>query len=178
VVFQLPKEVTKGAKSVVVLGDFNNWEVDKTHQLKAKKDGSFETILTLDTGKDYHFRYLIDGNRWENDWNADKYETSPLHPHISNSCLCLTAKAEKDNLTKVEGIGPKIAGLLNDANITTFEKLAGTDVGALKGILAAAGKRYQMHDPSSWAAQADLAGQGKWDALKKWQDELKGGKIA
>ena len=88
------------------------------------------------------------------------------------------ATSKKVSLTLIEGIGPKIAGLLNDAGIKTFDKLAKTKVSKLKEILAAAGSRYQMHDPSTWAAQAKLADAGKMDVLKAYQADLKGGKKA
>jgi chromosome segregation ATPase len=84
---------------------------------------------------------------------------------------------KKDDLTKIEGIGPKINGLLNDAGIYTFAKLSATKYEKLKTILEEAGERYRMHDPSTWPKQAELAANGKWDELKKLQDELKGGKI-
>ncbi|MEZ4950862.1 MAG: 30S ribosomal protein S6 [Saprospiraceae bacterium] len=83
-----------------------------------------------------------------------------------------------DDLKKIEGIGPKIAGLLNDAGILTFADLAGADVEKVKGILADAGSRYAMHDPTTWGQQAQLAADGKWDELKTLQDELQGGKPA
>ncbi len=84
--------------------------------------------------------------------------------------------ATKDDLKMVEGIGPKIEQLLNAAGITTFAGLAATDADKVKGILAEAGNRYKAHDPTTWPKQADLAAHGKWDELKKWQDELDGGK--
>ena len=82
----------------------------------------------------------------------------------------------KDNLKKIEGIGPKIEQLLNQAGIKTWSALAGSRVSVLRKILAEAGPRFRMHNPSSWARQARLAAQGKWDQLKKLQDHLKGGK--
>lgn len=82
-----------------------------------------------------------------------------------------------DNLKKVEGIGPKIEQLLNNAGIFSFSGLAGTSAGAIKDILIAAGDRFKMHDPTSWPTQSSLAAQGKWDELKKWQDEMVGGKV-
>ncbi len=82
----------------------------------------------------------------------------------------------KDKLTLVEGIGPKIAGLLNDDGINTFADLADAQVEKLAEILAAAGPRYQMHKPDTWPQQAALARDGKMDELKKLQDELDGGK--
>jgi predicted flap endonuclease-1-like 5' DNA nuclease len=85
------------------------------------------------------------------------------------------SKSKKDDLKVVEGIGPKIEGLFNDAGIHTFEELANTPATRLKQILEAAGSRYQMHDPTTWPAQSKLAGEGKWEELKKWQDELNKG---
>lgn len=82
----------------------------------------------------------------------------------------------KDDLKKIEGIGPKIEEILNAGGITTFAELSKAEVDSLKSMLDAAGKRFQMHDPSTWAQQAQLAADGKWDDLKKWQDELNGGK--
>ena len=81
----------------------------------------------------------------------------------------------KDDLTKVEGIGPKIKGLLNDDGIWSFKQLSEAVVSRLQKILDDAGPRYRIHNPKTWADQAKMAAEGKWDELKKWQDELKGG---
>ena len=85
--------------------------------------------------------------------------------------------AKGDDLKKVEGIGPKIEELLHNAGIITFADLSKADVEAIKEILNAAGSRYQMHDPTSWPMQAEMAANGEWDKLKEWQDHAKGGKI-
>ena len=82
-----------------------------------------------------------------------------------------------DDLKVVEGIGPKIEGLLNDAGIYTFAELANTASERIKEILVAAGPRFQMHDPGTWPQQSAMARDGKFDELKKWQDELNKGKI-
>ena len=79
-----------------------------------------------------------------------------------------------DDLERIEGIGPKIAGLLQAAGITTFSQLASADVGRLKQILSDAGIR--IADPTTWAEQAGLAAAGKWDELHALQDKLKGGR--
>jgi predicted flap endonuclease-1-like 5' DNA nuclease len=81
-----------------------------------------------------------------------------------------------DDLKIVEGIGPKIEGILNNAGIMTFRQLAAASIEQLKELLLAAGNRYKIHDPSTWARQAQLAHEGKWEELKIWQDELNGGK--
>ncbi len=87
-------------------------------------------------------------------------------------------QSKKVNLTAIEGVGPKIAGLLVDAGLATFEAVAKTKPAAIKKILLAAGKRYTMHDPSTWPKQAKLLAAGKIELLKKLQDELKGGRKA
>jgi len=89
----------------------------------------------------------------------------------------LTYKAI-DDLKKVEGIGPKIEGLLNQAGIHSFARLSSSSAALIKQILAEAGDRYTMHDPTTWPEQANLAESGKWEQLKKWQDELDGGKVS
>ncbi len=86
------------------------------------------------------------------------------------------AAAKGDDLKKIEGIGPKIAEILNENGVKTFADLAAMDAGKIKEILLAKGKRYAMHNPTTWPKQAALAAEGKWDELKKWQDELDGGK--
>ena len=85
-----------------------------------------------------------------------------------------TVKA--DDLVSIEGIGPKIAELLIAAGITTFAELANTKPAAIKAILEAAGKRYQMHDPATWPKQAALARDVKTAELAKLQDQLKAGR--
>jgi len=83
----------------------------------------------------------------------------------------------KDDLKIVEGIGPKIEELFNKAGIYTFAQLADTSATRMKEILDKAGSRFQIHDPTTWADQAAMARDGKWDELKKWQDELYKGKL-
>lgn len=90
--------------------------------------------------------------------------------------LAVSTPDAPDDLKIVEGIGPKIEALLNDAGISTFGQLANTDTERLREILEAAGRRYQMHDPRTWVAQANMAAEGKWEELKTWQETLKGGK--
>lgn len=86
-------------------------------------------------------------------------------------------KAPKlDDLKVIEGIGPKIEQLLKDGGINTWAELAAADVDRLKEILDAAGPRYQIHDPSTWPAQAKFAAAGEWDELKEYQDMLTGGR--
>ena len=82
----------------------------------------------------------------------------------------------KDDLKKIEGIGPKIEQLLNRDGIETFKQLANADVSRLKKVLDNGGSRFKMHDPGSWPKQSNLAFEGEWEKLEKLQDELIGGK--
>ncbi len=81
-----------------------------------------------------------------------------------------------DDLTKIEGIGPKIKQLLHDDGILSFRSLADAAVTRIQSVLDAAGSSYSMHDPGTWPEQSAMAADGKWDALKARQDELLGGK--
>jgi NADH-quinone oxidoreductase subunit I len=84
--------------------------------------------------------------------------------------------AKFDDLTRIEGIGPRIAGLFQEAGIITFAQLAATEVSKLKQILTDAGPQFQLADPSTWPEQAKLAATGKWAELEALQDRLKGGR--
>ncbi len=87
-------------------------------------------------------------------------------------------KYAQDDLKIIEGVGPKIAGLMNDAGITTWAALASADVEQLKAILADAGSRYAVHDPSTWPKQAQYCVDQQWDELQTYQDALDGGREA
>lgn len=84
-----------------------------------------------------------------------------------------TKSAKKDDLKKIEGIGPKIAETLNAAGINSFAELAASTPEKISEIIE--GVRGN-HVTDTWPKQAELAAEGKWDELKKWQDELDGGK--
>ncbi|GJM33003.1 MAG: hypothetical protein DHS20C18_20040 [Saprospiraceae bacterium] len=223
VTFSLPKEVVNGAKEVKVLGDFNNWSWENGVNMKASKT-AYTAVVELKAGSNYEFRYLIDNQKWENDWEADAYQINPFG--VENSVISLEAKAvakkattakktakavtktaskatttkkvtakkattkttakkttakkaavvDQTDLKKIEGIGPKIAEMLNAKGIKTFADLAKAKNTDLQAILDAAGPRYKMHNPSTWSEQAKLAAKGNWDKLTKLQNELKGGK--
>lgn len=79
-----------------------------------------------------------------------------------------------EDLTVIEGIGPKVHTLLREAGIQTFAQLAATEISKLDEIIDRAGLR--MINVSTWSEQAKLAAEGKWDELKALQDSLKGGR--
>lgn len=75
--FRLPAEAAPEAKRVHLVGDFNDWSPRKT-PMQQLKDGSFKVVLDLETGRSYRYRFLIDGKKWENDWEAARYEPHPF----------------------------------------------------------------------------------------------------
>ena len=91
-------------------------------------------------------------------------ETTSLH----------VLRADKDDLKRIEGIGPKIQELLNKAGINTFEDLKNSNRSFIKNLLDEAGPQYRMHDPKTWPEQANMAFEGKWEKLKEYQDFLIG----
>ena len=84
-------------------------------------------------------------------------------------------KVEADDLTKIEGVGPKAAEALVAAGMSTYAAIAKGDAEKIKEILTDASSRMAHLDPTSWPKQAKMAADGKWDELKEWQDNTKGG---
>ncbi len=209
VTFTLASEIVGEATSAVLLGEFNNWDYNNGISLKKQKDGSMKATATLEEGKTYQYRYLLNDGRWVNDHRADNYihisgfqvencvievlaeEIVQEEVEIITEIAAKPAKQAKekkvkvkaenneastDDLTKIEGIGKKIAALLAAESILTYKELSKVSVKKLKDILEVAGSKFQMHDPASWPKQAKLAAAADWVRLEELQKELIGGK--
>lgn len=213
ITFTLPAANVIGAEGCVLLGEFNNWNLDEGVYLTKQADGSMTAEVELAAGKDYQYRYLLSNGRWVND-DGEKI-TSEMSGYPVVNCIVRVAaiveetievpkatkpkavkkKAEakpktvkakatikpvaetgKDDLSKIEGIGKKIAELLVTNNITSFKELSSATPAGVKKILEKGGSRFSLHNPGSWPKQAKLAADGKWEELKELQKELKGGK--
>jgi large subunit ribosomal protein L21 len=112
---------------------------------------------------------------------AAKKEEAPKAAKLAEVTAESTPKAAKakksgDDLTLIEGVGPKAAEALVAAGIDTFAKLAAASVDEANAALDASASKVQHLDPTTWAQQAQLAADGKMDELKKLQDELNGGR--
>jgi predicted flap endonuclease-1-like 5' DNA nuclease len=83
---------------------------------------------------------------------------------------------KRDDLKRIEGIGPKIEKLLNKDEIYTWDELAEAPLDRLRKILGRAGEHYRIHDPKSWPDQAKLASEGRWEELDELQEVLLGGR--
>jgi len=86
VTFELP---AVDAHAACLCGDFNDW-VEDAQPMRRRKDGIFATTMRLAPGA-YQFRYLVDGDRWMNDWNADRYEHNAFGS--DNSVVVVEAQA-------------------------------------------------------------------------------------
>lgn len=200
ITFTLPAANVIGAEQCVLLGEFNNWNADQGIYLSKQADGSMTAEVELEAGNDYQYRYLLSNGRWVND-DAEKVisemngfpvencivrvaavaeKVKAVKPKAAKPKAAAAAKAKpaviKEDLTKIEGIGKKIEGLLYKSNISSYKALSKSTITSLKSILEAAGNKYSMHNPGSWPKQAKLAAAGKWEELEALQQQLKGGK--
>jgi len=115
--------------------------------------------------------------RWFTRSQATSMTPPPAPPAVKAAEPVVVAPptpVKPDDLTLIEGIGPKIASVLQAAGITTFHQLAGADLARVQKILDDQGLR--LADPSTWAEQARLAADGKWEEFKALTDTLKGGR--
>ena len=193
VIFTLPSESVANAADGILLGEFNNWNPEEGIHLQKKEDGSMIAELSLTAGKTYEYRYLLSDGRWVNDNNGKAF--SQVYGYSVENCVLTvpaaikkaatektkTVKKEKivvlsDDLTKIEGIGKKIAALLAKENINTYKELSKCSIKKLQLILDTAGSKFNVHDPATWPKQAKLAADGQWETLTNLQEELKGGK--
>lgn len=106
-------------------------------------------------------------------------EAAPVAENAAPKAEKAPAKKEAtkaDDLTLVEGIGPKIAEILKTHGISTFAELAKTKTAKIEELLAEAGSSYNTAVPTTWPEQAKLAADGKFDELEKLKAELNAGK--
>lgn len=157
-VSELRDILTKGGISNKI-NDPKTWP----EQARLAKEGEWEELVKyqkfLDTGTE----------------NKGDFETPAKVEKLYLKAIGF-AGAKSDDLKIVEGIGPKIEELLKNAGIGDWKALATAKKERLQAILDAAGSRYKLANPGTWAKQAELADAGKWQELKEYQDYLSGGK--
>ena len=73
--FELPASIW--ADSVHLVGDFSGWNERSLPMERDRSDGAWYIVLELERGREYQFRYLVNGSEWHNDWNADRYVANP-----------------------------------------------------------------------------------------------------
>jgi small subunit ribosomal protein S2 len=147
------EETTTKAETAVI----EKVEEEKVAVVKAPKEEKAEAVVEKDTPK------------------QTKEDAVPVTEKKEKAAVKKTVKVDSDNLTKIEGIGPKAAEALTKAGVDSYAKLAKANAEKIKEILTEASSRMAHLDPDSWPKQAKMAADGNWDELKDWQDKAKGG---
>ena len=142
---------------------------------------SFDVMALWLRGDDHHHEMMIPLASAQSHLEAGVSYSARAFMHIVEAIARERIMQEDmhiavDDLAPIEGIGPKIAELLIQADIFTFADLAKTASARLQEILQDGGPRYNRADPITWPEQAALARDGDWSALETLKDELRGGK--
>ncbi|MCB0548021.1 MAG: hypothetical protein KDD19_10585 [Phaeodactylibacter sp.] len=133
-------------------------------------------------GEDHEHEFFIPLAPVNSKFEAGRtYEYDEFMPLLQEAAQEVVSFEEEhasatDDLTRIEGIGPKAATILNEAGYTTFSSVAAAQPAVMEAVLKAAGSRYNFLDATTWPEQAALAAEGRWEELDKLQDELKGGR--
>lgn len=108
--------------------------------------------------------------------SAAAFAETPVETIAEQPAKTKSTSKQQDDLTKIEGIGPKAAEVLQEAGVKTFVKLSKSTPEELKEILEKSGGHFNALNPATWPEQAELAAAARWDELKVLQDKLIGGK--
>lgn len=143
VTFILPAEIVDNATSALLLGDFNNWDLNSGSALTKQNDGSLKTTLALEAGKTYQYRYLLNDGRWVNDANAAAYVadyqvenciiTVPAEVKAAKKAAPVKAKATETKAPVAKTVkvaAPKAAPAVKTATAKTTTPKAATAVKA------------------------------------------------
>ena len=186
--FQIIEGVGPKVNKVLIDAGYRNWselaQADPA-DLRRHLDAAGKNFSLVDPTSWPHQASLAAAGNWEELIRYQKFtdagretvgdfETDSKFEKLAAKKLGFSSSNPND-LKVVEGIGPKIEGLLKADGINTWSDLAATDVDRLRSILEAAGSRYKLAEPRTWPQQASLAAAGDWSALKALQDDLKGG---
>jgi len=96
IAFTLPAEALEGASEAILLGDFNNWNPENAPKLEKQPDGSFKAFAHLEEGHTYHYRFLLDNERWVNDYNAESYVAIP-GLYVDNCVITVPVSQDEQN---------------------------------------------------------------------------------
>lgn len=131
-------------------------------------------------GEDHDHEFFIPlapvHEKFEAGRTYDYDEFMALLQEVAQEVVGVQEEQAADDLTRIEGIGPKAAEILKKKGILSFADLANSTAESIKNMLVAESTSYNRFDTTTWPEQAQLAADGKWEELDKLQDELQGGK--
>ncbi|MFK8164764.1 MAG: helix-hairpin-helix domain-containing protein [Lewinella sp.] len=187
--FQIIEGIGPKVNQVLIDAGYKNWSelaAADAADIKTHLDAAGKRFGLCDPTSWPHQAKLADAGDWDALITYQKFtdggvetkgdfETPSKFEKLSAKKLGFSSSNPND-LKVVEGIGPKIEGLLKADGISTWAELAAVEVSRIQGVLDAAGPRYKLAVPRTWPQQAGLAAEGKWAELKALQDELQAGK--
>ncbi len=186
--FQIIEGVGPKVNEVLIAAGYKNWsdlaKADST-DLRRHLDEAGKRFSLCDPVSWPHQARLADAGEWDELIRYQKFtdagretvgdfETDSKFEKLAAKKLGFSS-ANPDDLKIVEGVGPKIEGLLKAGGINNWSDLAAAAPERLQQILDEAGSRYKLAKPGTWPQQAALAAEGKWAQLKSLQEDLKGG---
>jgi small subunit ribosomal protein S2 len=166
--FIIPANDDAGKSIEVIMGSVTDAVAEGLAERKAEKQGDKEG---KEAPKEKETKEKVAAPKAEKP-AKEKVEAAPVEEKPKKKTA---AKTKADDLTKVEGIGPKAAEALVAGGIASYADLAKAKPKAIKTMLTDASPRLAHLEPASWPKQAKMAADGKWDELKEWQDNTKGG---
>lgn len=155
------------------MAERGEWEELKIYQEFMDDDTEIFARDDKDGMDESHLYNKEQGNSEKNSLNSVTTKTNITHINRETQDQD-DSYSSKDDLKKIDGIGPKIEAILNKNGISTYHELKNTDRNTLKSYLDEAGSQFKMHEPESWPHQASLADKGNWEELEKYQDSLLG----
>lgn len=187
--FQIIEGIGPKVNQVLIDAGYKNWSdlaAADSADIKGHLEAAGKRFGLCDPTSWPHQAKLADAGDWDELIRYQKFtdggvetkgdfETPSKYEKLAAKKLGFSSSNPND-LKVVEGIGPKIEGLLKADGINNWAELAAADVSRIQGILDEAGSRYKLAVPRTWPQQAGLAAEGNWAALKSLQDELKAGK--
>lgn len=186
--FQIIEGVGPKVNEVLIAAGYKNWselaDADSS-DLRRHLDEAGKRFSLCDPVSWPHQAKLADAGEWEELIRYQKFtdagretvgdfETPSKFEKLAAKKLGFSS-ANPNDLKVVEGVGPKIEGLLKADGINTWSDLAEAEPDRIQKILDEAGSRFKLAKPATWPRQAALAVAGKWAALKALQKDLKGG---
>lgn len=193
VCFKLPSKYAEGAQQVVLVGEFNDWKIEKGIALKKEPDGSMVTEINLAGGRTYQYRYYLGNGQWVNDDNC-KTSTVAYGMKVEN-CLIevpqlavITEKAvsenvplkkvrrkktPQDDLTQILGITAIIAKAMNKNGIFTYNHLSKCTMKRLLLLLTEENLIHKSRHLTSWTRQAKLISSGNLEAWEEIKNAIR-----
>jgi len=174
------KEAQKLNIPIFAMVDTNSDPRDVDYAIPSNDDAgkSIEAILesvTQAVAEGLEERKSEKNNGKDKEEDANKENKATEEKPAKKAEAAPKAEAKADDLTKIEGVGPKAAEALAASGVKSYADLADADAEKIKEILTEASSTLAHLDPTSWPKQAKMAADGKWDELKEWQDSVKGG---